>query len=189
MRIDKHKSFITEEERLSLLSWVSNNKDTYFKDGISRGRGGYKLRATTRLFEGSIDYPDLVSSIQSRIMELYNIPDNLVEKLGGSVNIIVITKPKGDTYSHTDPILNKGHAVRFNIVLQEADEGGLLFVNNRQIKLSEKELHCYCATRWEHSVSEVRGDTDRVIIIFGFEIGDDWERGEWPYKIAQDGPE
>lgn len=189
MRIDRHRGFITEKERLTLIAWINSNKDNYFVKGLSRGKLGYEKRVTTRIHTDHIEHPKEALDIQKRIMELYNIPEDLIEKVGQDGMITVVTKPGGDTYKHTDPILGNGHAVRFNVVLQEADTGGMLYVDNSFYPIEEKELHCYCATRWEHYVTEVLGSTERMIWIFGFEVGDDWEKGEWSYKRAQDGKE
>jgi len=178
VRIDNHKNFITVAESKEVIDWVYDNLET-FKPGHSRSqsRGVYEYRITTRMVKTDIKYSNIFFTIQNRISELYKIPISLKEDLGMDKGFItVITKPGGYTRAHTDAIKNTNHCVRFNIVVQPPDAGAILTVGERVVSTEACELHCYTATRWEHSVTEVKGDTDRVIIIFGFEIGDDWEK-------------
>jgi len=206
MRVDKHKDFITEEERLSLIDWMGKNRDKYF---VKRGQmvdhafgdnstpeGREPMRLSTRVFKSepsildsnnnpimetridyrpnTIEFPEVAYEIQKRIRDKYNIPDDATEVLGFDGMVSVITLPGGTTGAHVDH-KRGGHAVRFNVLLQEPDSGGVLIINREVVPLEERELHAYCATMWEHWVTEVEGDTERMLWIFGFEVGDDWE--------------
>jgi len=184
MRVDKHKDFITEEERLSLIDWMDKNRDKYF---VRRGQmidhalgdnsipeGREPMRLSTRVFKDNVKFPELAYEIQKRIRDKYNIPDDATETLGFDGMVSVITLPGGTTGAHVDH-KRGGHAVRFNVLLQEPDSGGVLIINREVVPLEERELHAYCATMWEHWVTEVEGDTERMLWIFGFEVGDDWE--------------
>jgi len=169
VRLDRYEDFITEEERLSLIDWMDNSGKLV--PGLSRGEFGYSSRKTTRLNEETILFPKEAYAIQKRIMDLYGFRGGDVERVAkGSGMISVVTYPGGDTYKHTDPILGNKHAMRANIILQNAEEGGELYVAGEHISLKEKELHCYCATKHEHWVTEVKGDKTRYIWIFGFEV-------------------
>ena len=111
-------------------------------------------------------------------MRLYKIPTALKENIGMDKGFItVITKPDGYTHKHKDATQDTNHCVRFNIVVQAPDEGGILTVGDQTVSTEECELHCYSATRWEHYVTKVKGVTDRIVVIFGFSVGNDWEMG------------
>lgn len=186
MRLTRIPEFITEEERLELVSWMDKGiEDGILVKGLSRGQYGYKDRLTTRLNPDKITYPKVAFDIQRRILESFELTENCyIEPLGNGGMICVAIYPGGDTYKHKDPKLY-GSAVRFNIILQKPEAGGELYVEGENFACEERELHCYNVTKNQHWVTEVEGDTPRYIWIFGMSIPHkDWEDGHVKRKIG-----
>ena len=175
MRFSRHENFITEEERLELLNWMktSNKLVPGIVDDEERSRDNNRL--TTRLSKVVIKYPDVAYNIQKRIMELHGFKSSDIERVANDSGMIAVrTLPGGSTFEHIDEQVGKRPAVRCNILLQESDEGGELYIEDKFFPIKEKELHCYSATKWKHRVGEVKGDKSRYIWLFGFEV-ENWD--------------
>jgi hypothetical protein len=183
MRREAFKDFMTESERLDLVAWFEGS--TAFTPGLSRGEWGYEGRSTTRQ-QKVVDFPPIVKELNRRAFELFKFTPNCTPQSlpCGEPVIAVKTFKGGDTYSHRDPTGIVGMAVlRMNIIVQKSESGGILHVQDEgdiviPWDTDECELHCYEVTQHTHAVSEVKGDTDRFILIFSMQVPyDDWENG------------
>ena len=59
-----------------------------------------------------------------------------------------------------------------------ASAGGQLYVDNQYIDIEIGELHCYLASDFEHHVTNVEGETSRILWMFGAYVPmNDWEDG------------
>jgi len=170
VRFERCKNFITELEREELAVWFLEYQDdkSVFKDGLSRGVRGYKLRSTTRNSR-EFEYPALVGKIFRRITEAYDVARWPKQDVSVGGVIAVVTRPGGDTYLHTDPRAQGSlDAVTFNILIQSADDGGVLRIGDPLVERpqEEKELHCYIASKHQHEVTQVSGSKNRYMLIF-----------------------
>ncbi len=195
MRFDSYPDFISEEERLELIAWIDENVR---KGVLKRGLHTSTLkewngdteernapvctdkRLTTRTNDDEFDFPQIAYDIQQRIIKDFAFTKNCYIETGGNAKndgmIAIVTKPGGKTYKHIDPMHNELHAVRFNVLLQEPEDGGELFIEGVKYEIKERELHAYMATRYKHWVTEVKGDKSRYIWLFGFHVPKkDWE--------------
>jgi hypothetical protein len=60
-----------------------------------------------------------------------------------------------------------------------ADAGAELYVGGQLVDIEVGELHCYLASEFEHKVTEVQGNTSRVLWMFGAAVpAGDWESGK-----------
>jgi len=187
MRIERIPDFISEEERGTLLQWMKEQQEPggYLVNGMERVDGkqfDVSFRQTTRRYKGDVEYPKLAHDISQRIKDSFSFtPKSVMEAVGGGPGMIcVVTHPGGDTYKHIDPVIHPmgRHGIRFNIVLQNSEAGGILTVGDKMFLPKERELHCYAATKHPHSVSTVTGESSRYIWIFGFSCPiEDWEEG------------
>jgi hypothetical protein len=50
-----------------------------------------------------------------------------------------------------------------------ADDGGKLYVGGKEIDIKVGDLHCYLPSTIEHYVTEVKGETSRVLWMFGYQ--------------------
>jgi hypothetical protein len=68
---------------------------------------------------------------------------------------------------------------------QAADDGAELFVGGEKVDIKVGDLHCYLASDYEHYVTEVKGNTSRVLWMFGAYVPkEDWENGDIKYGLS-----
>jgi hypothetical protein len=185
MRLERLPDFITEAERKELIAWMEDSIEKgVLSAGLSRGKGGYTGRKTTR-FNPNPKFPKVAFDIQKRLINSFEWTDKaMIEPIAGGGMIAVVTYPGGDTYKHRDPKI-LGSSVRFNIILQKPTSGGELYVEGQNFSGDERELHCYNVTENEHWVTEVGGDIPRYLWIFGMIMPyKDWEDGHIKRKVA-----
>ena len=114
-------------------------------------------------------YPKLVTDISNRIREFMGISHRPLILGHGSEGVVVsVTYPGGDVYSHRDPKSENGWTTyRCNIMTQAADEGAELYVDDELVDINVGDLHCYYASEQTHYVTEVKGETPRILWMFG----------------------
>ena len=193
MRVERYKDFISEEERTELVSWFNYSIDNKinFYAGLSRGEWGYQKRCTTRNTD-KVKYPEVALRIFDRIINSFEFQDNchkeiLLNKEGIICNAIF---PTGDNYYHKDTAHCKDglSTIRFNIVLQKPDKGGILELTDFdgkvcEFEFNEKELYCCNLSDYYHYVTTVEGSKPRYIILFSMCCDkDDWETGKIKFK-------
>lgn len=181
MRLEQHKNFITPEEIVALNSWVDEGVDKkWLGEGFSRGTVGYIKRVTSRMCFERYTYPEIVRTISDRVRSFCGVANyGLIKGHGRDGVVVSCTFNGGDVYAHRDPHSQTGLAtLRCNILTRPADSGGVLHVDGFAIPLEVGELHCYLASEHEHYVSEVVGNTSRVLWMFGAHVPkEDWDDG------------
>jgi hypothetical protein len=181
MRIERHKNFLTSEECVALNIWVDEGiKNKWLDVGISRRQPNYTERVTSRLYGNRFEYPQIVLDISNRIRKFCGVDSyGLIEGHGRDGVVVSCTFPGGDVYKHQDPKSIGGlSALKCNVMTLGSDAGGKLYVNGEHIDIEVGELHCYLASDFEHYVTEVEGDTSRVLWMFGAYVPkEDWESG------------
>jgi hypothetical protein len=168
-----YKNFITEEECEQLNNWVSIAiKNHWLDKGINRGSNwDYSYRLTTRKYGHLFDYSKEVYDVQNKIDQFLKIQDLKKSVDGGGKNGIVVscTFDCGDVYPHIDPKEGNLEVVRCNILTKKSESGGELFIGGNQIDIEVGDLHCYLPSTVEHYVTEVKGETSRVLWMFGYQ--------------------
>jgi len=82
-------------------------------------------------------------------------------------------------YPHKDPRQGYLSALRCNVMTRAANAGAELYVGGQLVNIEVGELHCYLASEFEHKVTEVQGNTSRVLWMFGAAVPiEDWELGK-----------
>jgi hypothetical protein len=185
MRIERHKNFLTPEECAVLNAWVDEGvKKKWLDVGSSRGQHGYPKRFTNRMYGFRFAYPQYILDISDRIrnfcgVDSYGLIDNGHGNNGHGKNGVVVscTFDGGDVYAHQDPRSEGGlSALRCNVMTRAADAGAELYVGGQLVDIEVGELHCYLVSEFEHKVTEVQGDTPRVLWMFGAYVPmEDWE--------------
>jgi hypothetical protein len=193
MRVERYKDFISEEERLELVKYfdISIEQGINFLPGLDRGQWGYTGRVTTRNNK-EVVYPDIVNNIFDRIINSFTFTNKChKENVFNTKNVICVsTNPGYDTYLHQDgAFCEYGFSViRFNIILQKPDKGGILELTDFDNKISkfdfnEKELYCCNLSDYPHYVTTTEGSKPRYIILFSMCCNkDDWETGKIKFK-------
>jgi len=181
MRIERCKNFLTLEECAALNNWVDEGvKKGWLDAGISGTNNQYKKRLTNRMYGNRFDYPQLVSDISYQIRSFCGVSTYpIIYGHGKDGTVVSCTFKGGDVYPHKDP--KQGHlsALRCNVMTRAANAGGKLYVGGEHIDIGVGELHCYLASEFEHYVTEVQGNTPRVLWMFGAAVPtEDWELGK-----------
>lgn len=187
MRRESLKNFVTLEEQAAIKSWFDSSltEGKWLYAGLSRGQWGYEVRKTTRQ-QRHVEFPKEMYAIRDRLLSRLKLTPNCqIERTAqGDGMIAVATMVGGDTYAHKDPSPVEGHTViRFNCVIQAAEEGGVLHVIDEAGKdiewqLEEREMHLYNVHDFMHYVTEVKGNTPRYIILMSITCPThEWEQG------------
>lgn len=181
MRIERYKNFLSPEKCHALNVWVDEAVGKKWMDvSISTEGIGYTKRVTSRLYGSRYEYPQVVLDVSNHIRSFCGVDSyGLIERHGRNGVVVSCTFSGGDVYKHQDPKSIGGlSALRCNVMTRGSDAGGKLYVNGKHIDIEVGELHCYLASDFEHYVTEVEGDTSRVLWMFGAYVPkEDWESG------------
>lgn len=186
MRLEITPNFITPEECSLLNSWVYEGVNKGWLDsGMCTGRRTNK-RLTSRLYGHRFVYPQVALNLSKRIRNFAGIGTYPIINGHGRNGVVVsYTKPRGDVYKHKDPKELNMSALRCNIMTQDAEDGAELFVNDNKVDIKVGDLHCYLASDFEHYVTEVKGNTPRIMWMFGAYVPkEDWENGIIKYGLS-----
>jgi hypothetical protein len=173
--------FIEKDTCNQLNDWVDLGvKNKWLDLGISRNSGWkYNKRVTTRNYGNRFDYPPLVHQVFNKItnkLELQDLPKS-VTGAGKDGVVVSCTFPGGDVYPHKDPKEGELEVLRCNIMTRNSDDGGELFIGGKKINVGVGDLHCYLPSDTEHYVTEVKGQTPRIMWMFGYQIAKEkWQR-------------
>ena len=164
------KNFLTEEECKILTEIaITGVQEKWIGPGLSRGKFNYQKRYTSRMHMYGKKYPSYVIGISNKIREFMNIDQYPLIINHGSEGVVVsVTFNGGDVYEHCDPRSDKGWTTfRCNVMTQAPEDGGKLYIEDELIDLKVGDLHCYYASEQKHYVTEVEGNTPRVLWMFG----------------------
>jgi hypothetical protein len=169
VEFDVEADFISKEEAKELMLWVDNNEynDKLFPKVSEAGPSDN--RVTTRFAKESA-FPDVAFRIQKRILDKYHYKDFVdIEPIGAGTGMIAIKVYPGDqgSFPHVDPKLKGRDAVRCNIVLQNAEVGGLLRIEGEVMSTPDRALHAYNVTKLLHHITPTEGSTCRYVWLFG----------------------
>ena len=165
-----YKNFLSYEEcaRLNQIA-LKGIEEKWMGPGITSGFIEYTKRYTSRMHMKNQKYPQDVIDFSNKIRKFMKIDHYPIIDDHGSDGVVVsVTFPGGDVYRHRDPkSKNKELCYRCNVMTQAADEGGKLYVDDQPIDINVGDLHCYYASEQPHYVTEVGGDTPRILWMFG----------------------
>jgi hypothetical protein len=180
MRLDIVPSFVTANEMAELNRWTEQGVENKWLDMGRSVCGATDLRLNTRMYGHRFVYPKIAHEIFQRIRDHLGFVDTEIIKRHGRDGIVVsYTKVGGDVFKHKDNSKHGFSALRCNIITQAADCGGKLFVDGKQVDVKAGDLHCYLTSEYEHYVTEVEGNSPRIIWMFGFSIEKEmWEKDE-----------
>lgn len=166
-RCDVIPEFINADEQALFVDWFDNSlaKGINLVDGYSRDKAAQgssvAYRKTTRPNKDA-QFPPIAFEIFKRIRAYYSYDE--YPSTDGMIG--VATLPGGDTYLHKDP----GRDMTFNIIVQNAEQGGDFYLDGDKIALTERSLHAYAPWYYFHKVSEVIGNTIRYLFIFRIKV-------------------
>lgn len=170
------RNFLNKEEceKLSDIAFQGVKEGWVGPGANSPGEYHYKKRMTSRPYMNDARYPNYVIEISDKIrnfMGLENHPLILKYKnfQHGSDGVVVsVTYPGGNVTEHRDLRSDEGWVTyRCNVMTQAAESGGILYVDGKAIDINVGDLHCYYPSEQVHSVTDVEGNTPRVLWMFG----------------------
>lgn len=167
------KKFLDIDTCNQLNEWVDAGVEKKWLDkGLNKGENwGYDFRSTTRNYGNRFEYASVVYEVEKRINTFLDIADLPKSIIGGGKDGIVVscTFNGGDVYKHIDPKEGELEVLRCNVMTRSAEEGGELYIGGNKIDINVGDLHCYLPSTIEHYVTEVKGETSRVLWMFGYQ--------------------
>lgn len=167
------KNFLDIDTCNQLNDWVDLGvKNKWLDRGVDKGSSWtYTKRFTTRNYGNRFNYPTIVYSVFNKITNKLEITDLKKSVVGGGKNGVVVsyTTNGGDTYEHIDPKEGFLEVLRCNVLTKKPIEGGILFIDGKQIELNVGDLHCYLPSTVKHYVTKTLGDTPRILWMFGYQ--------------------
>jgi hypothetical protein len=159
-------SFLSDTESEQLSSWIMEN-EKYFVDANMGGK-----RKTTRYLHDGVAFPELASTLRERIKQMLALEDAL--KPPFIQGMVASFAGPGDTcYEHTDPRWYEGHyTLHCNVITKKPKSGGNIVVDGKEFDIPKGSLVCIPVSEYAHSVTEVLGDTPRLMWIFAFCVKD-----------------
>ncbi len=178
MRVEIIKNFLSQEEIDLLNKWtILGVRNKWLDFGITSNYQKIETRLTNRFYGSLFTYPEKVLEISDKVRDVVGVANYpLIEGHGKNGIVVSYTMPRGDVYKHKDPKSKEGlSTLRCNILTQKAEQGGVLFVEGKQINIEVGDLHCYLVSDHEHWATEVKGNTPRIMWMFGAHVpSDDW---------------
>ena len=167
------KDFVDPEVCAQLNTWVDLGvKNSWLGKSINAGSSWeYSKRLTTRNSGEKFEYPDVVYKTFEKITNLLDLHDLSKSVAGAGRDGVVVscTFPGGHLFEHMDQKEPIGEVLRCNIMTRGADAGGKLYVGGLHVDIGVGDLHCYLASAVPHYVTQVEGNTARVLWMFGYQ--------------------
>lgn len=173
MKVRVFKNFLSKEDCDALNAVARTGlKEGWISDGISRGANNYKNRFTSRMHMENAEYPQIVRDISDKVRKHVGIDRFPIIAGHGKDGVVVsYTMQGGDVYAHKDPRSTDGlPTYRCNILTQANEEGADIYVGGQKIEVEVGDLHCYLVSEIEHYVTEAKGETPRIMWMFGAHI-------------------
>ena len=173
MQVKIYRNFFSKEE-CEILNNVAKEgvNEGWINKGVQDNKAGYDKRFTSRMHMAKQDYPQVVIDMSDRIRNFVGIDDfPLIEGHGKNGVVVSYTMKNGSVYKHTDPRSDEGlPTYRCNVLTQANEDGCDLYVGDKKIDIKVGDLHCYMVSELEHYVTEAKGETPRIMWMFGAHI-------------------
>jgi hypothetical protein len=161
------KNFVGSESLGKLNSWCMENQDKDFFKDATMGIPG--TRKTTRYEKNDFVFPEKAYQIQNKIINHFEL-DFILPKFKDGI-ICGIGFDGSDIHPHKDPVHHQNtYTLHCNIVSQKPKFGGSTYINNKEYNLDAGDMLCFIPSRDYHYVNTIRGNTPRIVWIFGFSI-------------------
>ena len=174
------KDFITDDEVKILNQWTLDHyKNPYFMDP-KMNSDKKQTRFTTRhawsrseeeYKDYKVEYPKEVYDIKKRLIEYLNVNEYNIAPWPSFTDGIVTTIafPPGSCCKHTDPVYYENtYTLHCNFVTQNPKSGGITHVEDTPYQFGEKDMLMYITSHLDHEVTEISGDTPRILWVYGF---------------------
>jgi hypothetical protein len=172
--MDYGEEVVTQEEQQYIINWVTKNKNNSFPLFIyNRLNGCYFMFIEDLLKETSDNLInknvyEILTNIKNRIESLENLKEcKTSSELG---NLIYIMDSGKKLHKHIDVNDIDSYHIRFNVIIQNPEQGGVPIYAEKKIKTKER---CYIICRSGldyHETTVVSGNKPKIIISYGYSI-------------------
>jgi hypothetical protein len=173
MQVKIYKNFLSKDdcENLNEVAFLGVEKG-WISNGVNYQDYEYKKRFTSRMYMKNFEYPQIVRDISGRIRTFLNIDSfPIIDGHGKDGVVVSYTMQGGDVYRHKDARSDDDlPTYRCNVLTQANEEGCELYVNDKKIDIEVGDLHCYMVSELYHYVTEAKGETPRIMWMFGAHI-------------------
>lgn len=176
------KNFLFDDEIEILNNWTNKNwRNPYFKDA-NMDENNPGSRFTTRMendmianeSEFIINYPKECYNIQNRIKQFFNLYEcpHPPSFYNGIVNGIGFSP--GLIEEHIDPIYIEGtNTLHCNVITNNCISGGITIIEGKEFPVEEGDLLMYVVSKHLHKVTNIVGNANRILWVFGFCVEDE----------------
>jgi hypothetical protein len=167
------KNFLSPDECATLNKIAKQGvEEGWVSVGVNGKDKAYTKRYTSRMHMDNAEYPQVVRDIATKVRQFAGVDEFPIITGHGKDGVVVsVTFKGGEVYSHKDPRSLMGMPTyRCNVLTQANEDGCDLYVGGEKVDLSVGDLHCYMVSEIEHYVTEAKGDTPRIMWMFGAHI-------------------
>jgi hypothetical protein len=159
---------ITDEEHKCLLNWIlSIDKERMI---FNSNNEGYFFNCEVMQENASKKINNLIRDIKNRIIFAEKLNKTHIESPIELEDFIYIMPPGTKLHKHKDVNITGMYHIRFNLLLQKAEVGGICVYGGKKVLCKEK---CYVLCRSGidlHGSTQVEGNKPRIVISYGFNI-------------------
>lgn len=173
------RNFISTYTINQLNRWTLDNCHQWFFQDACMDPYNQRTRFTTRFPNDAIDVPKLnypVSAfvLKKRIIDHFNLHEYKSPPSYSHGIVNGIGYENGMIENHIDPVYYENtKTIHFNAITQPADYGGHTIINGvKYDNVNPNDLLIYQVSEVYHEVTETKGDTPRILWVFGFCLDD-----------------
>lgn len=180
------KNFISNDTIKVLNEWALNkvySKPKIFYDACMGSGGLDRTRLSTRVFfqinhtnfnlNNIINYPDEALELRVKIAQYFNLKNYKDPPYCNGI-ICGIGYNNGDIKEHTDPVYyDDTYTLHCNAITQAADEGGITIIEGIPYPTKPNDILIYPVSKVKHKVTTIKGNTARILWVFGYCINDE----------------
>ena len=159
---------ISEKEQEELLYWITTLDEQSMI--YNQNCDGFFFSCELLQDTASVEINNLIRTVKERIITAENLNKQQIESPIELEDFIYIMPPGTQLHKHKDVNKSGMYHVRFNVLLQKAERGGICVYAGTQIKCQER---CYVLCRSGidfHESTKVEGEKPRIVISYGFNI-------------------
>ena len=161
-------TIIDDNEQKCLLDWI-NSLDRQ-KMIFNNNCDGYFFNCEILQENASPEITTLIRDIKDRIIIAESLNKSEIENPIELEDFIYIMPPGTQLHKHKDVNKSGMYHVRFNLLLQRAEKGGICVYGGRKV-LCEEKCYVLCRSGIDfHASTIVEGNKSRIVISYGFNI-------------------
>lgn len=172
LEVEQDKNVIITKEEQNLLICFANKEYKLIKNNESIFNYGIKNKSwdvnISDIPKNETVITNLIESIRQRIIKNENI--TFTSEPSKLPSFFQILEEDAATHVHTDSNDLNNYHIRFNLIIQNAEEGGVPVYNGITKHCQERE-YVLCRSGLDtHYCSKIKGNKPRFAISFGFNI-------------------